>query len=96
MKREFLRQLERWWLGANRAGLTGGAVAVKAYLAGAAGATLGNQVGMEVAPISLEQAAFVFLLAFAYEFFGYLGKNPLPELRHEFHELTQKETKETK
>lgn len=88
----FHRQLERWWLGANRAGITGGAVAVKAFLATAAG----QAAGLPVQAMSLEQAAYVFLFGFALDFFDYLGKNPLPELQDPQKDLAASQTKETK
>ena len=76
---QFKLALERWWLGANRAGLKGGAVGVKAFFATAGGSALGAKLGVTVAALTLQQAAVVFLFAFLYDFFDYLAANPMPQ-----------------
>jgi hypothetical protein len=81
----FKEQLGRWWLGANRAGLTGGAVAVKAFLATSAAAG----AGMQIAPLGLKETVCVFGFGFAVDFFDYLQRNPLPEIEQEITEGTE-------
>jgi len=76
---QFKLALERWWLGANRAGLKGGAVGVKAFFATAGGSALGAKLGVTLAALTLQQAAVVFLFAFLYDFFDYLAANPMPQ-----------------
>ncbi len=71
--------LRRWWLAANRAGLEGGRLALKAYFFSAGASVVGAQTGLEINALTLQQGACVFALAFAYNFLTV----PLPDLEAE-------------
>ncbi|PWU18926.1 MAG: hypothetical protein C5B50_07870 [Verrucomicrobia bacterium] len=72
----FLLQLERWWLGANRAAIQGGTISVKSVVA----AATAHGAGLPVPPLTAGQAASVFGLGFLLALNDYLARNPLPDL----------------
>jgi hypothetical protein len=75
--KKYVAQIERAWLAANIAAWNSACLSVTSYASAATAHAVGTALNFEVAALSLKQLGSIFVVAFAWHFFGWFADHPI-------------------